>query len=74
KIFFTYIPLIWTSTMIPSLGGLGVREFTYVYFFSNYLGKENSGALSILILLGILIQSIIGGIILLFLRAPQKNR
>ncbi|HNS33091.1 MAG TPA: lysylphosphatidylglycerol synthase transmembrane domain-containing protein [bacterium] len=69
--FFTYIPLIWTATLIPSLGGLGVREFTYVYFFSPYMGEGNSAALSILVLLGIVIQSVIGGILLLFLKMPS---
>lgn len=72
--FFTYIPLIWTSTLIPSLGGLGVREFTYVYFFSRYMGEEKAAALSMLVLLAILIQSAIGGITLLFLRMPSSGR
>ncbi len=74
SLFFIYVPLIWTSTMIPSLGGLGIREFTYVYFFSGHMGKENAFALSVLVLLTIIIQSFIGAIILLFLRAPFAKK
>ncbi len=68
SLFFIYIPLIWTSTMIPSLGGLGVREFTYVYFFSASMGKENAFALSVLFLISVVIQSLIGAVIILFMR------
>lgn len=68
QLFFIYIPLIWTATIIPSIGGLGIREFTYVYFFSSSMGKENAFALSIIFLLSVVIQSIIGAIILLFLK------
>lgn len=73
SIFFTYIPIIWASTLIPSLGGLGIREFTYVYFFSNWMGAENAAALSMLILLTLIIQSIIGAVILIFLKIPERN-
>lgn len=68
SMFFIYIPLIWTATLVPSLGGLGIREFTYVYFFSSSMGKENAFALSIIFLLSIIIQSVIGAVILLFLK------
>lgn len=74
RLFFIYVPLIWTSTIIPSLGGLGVREFTYVYFFSEYMGKENAFALSVLFLLTIIVQSVIGAIILLFLKYPSTTQ
>ncbi len=73
-LFFIYIPLIWTSTMIPSLGGLGIREFTYVYFFSSYMGKENAFALSVLFLLTVIVQSAIGAVILIFLKAPSSKK
>jgi len=63
--FFVYIPLIWLSTMIPSIGGIGVREFSYVFFFKSYIGKENAFALSLIFLLSIFIQAIIGSIIFL---------
>lgn len=73
SVFFTYIPLIWTATLIPSLGGLGVREFTYMYFFSGRMGEEQAVALSILVLLSIAVQSVIGGITLLCLKMPDKK-
>jgi len=65
SVFFVYIPLIWLSTIIPSIGGLGVREFSYVFFFKSYMGKENAFALSLIFLLSIFIQAIIGSIIFL---------
>jgi len=68
NLFFIYIPLIWASTMVPSLGGLGIREFTYVYFFSGAMGKENAFALSAMFLISVLIQSIIGAFIMLLLK------
>jgi len=68
NLFYIYIPLIWTSTLIPSLGGLGIREFTYVYFFSGAMGKENAFALSVMFLINVIIQSIIGAFIILFLK------
>ncbi|MCM8830447.1 MAG: flippase-like domain-containing protein, partial [Candidatus Omnitrophica bacterium] len=68
SMFFIYIPLIWTATLVPSLGGLGIREFTYVYFFSPFIGKENAFALSIVFLLSVIIQSIIGAVIVILLK------
>lgn len=72
RIFFIYIPLIWLATVIPSLGGLGVREFSYVFFFAPYFGKEQSFALSLLVLLGILLQAGIGGLVFLTLPVRKK--
>lgn len=69
--FFIYIPLIWTSTLIPSIGGLGVREFSYIFLFSNFIGKENSYALSILVLLSIILNGIVGGIIFLTFKGEK---
>ncbi|MGC8977049.1 MAG: lysylphosphatidylglycerol synthase transmembrane domain-containing protein [Candidatus Ratteibacteria bacterium] len=63
--FFVFIPLIWTSTLIPSLGGLGVREFSYIFFFSDFIGKNNANALSFLVFLSVILNGIFGGIIFL---------
>ena len=73
NIFFIYIPLIWVATTIPSLGGLGIREFSYVFFFSGSFGKENSFALSLLVLLSILINSFIGAIIFFTLKNTRNK-
>lgn len=69
--FFIFIPLIWTSTLIPSIGGLGIREFSYIYLFSNFIGKDNAYALSLLVLLSIIFNSIIGGVIFLTFRVKK---
>lgn len=69
--FFIFIPLIWTSTLIPSLGGLGVREFTYIFLFSNFIGKQNASALSVLVLTTVILNSLIGGFV--FLTFETKN-
>ena len=66
--FFIYIPLIWVSTLIPSIGGLGVREFSYIFLFSDFIGSNNAYALSILVLLSVILNGIIGGIIFLTLK------
>jgi len=63
--FFVYIPLIWVSTLIPSIGGLGIREFSYIFLFSDFIGRENAFILSILVLLSVILNGIIGGIIFL---------
>ncbi|MCX7917478.1 MAG: flippase-like domain-containing protein [bacterium] len=71
--FFIFIPLIWTSTLIPSLGGLGIREFTYISLFSDFIGKENAYVLSLLVLTNIILNSLIGGIIFLISGIKQSK-
>jgi len=71
--FFVYIPLIWVSTLIPSIGGLGIREFSYIFLFSNFIGNENAYALSILVLLGVILNGIIGGIIFLTFKKSKNT-
>ncbi|MCX5641839.1 MAG: lysylphosphatidylglycerol synthase transmembrane domain-containing protein [Candidatus Omnitrophica bacterium] len=61
--FFTSIPLIWAFAAIPSLGGLGVRETGYLFFFQGQMGRENAFALALIILSFSLLNSIIGGLI-----------
>jgi len=73
RIFFIYVPLIWAATVIPSLGGLGVREYSYVFFFSRYLGSQTSLALSLLVLASVLLQSTAGGIVFLLMKLPAAR-
>jgi len=68
SIFFIYIPIIWLATIIPSIGGLGIREFSYVYFFAPYMGKEKAFALSLIFLFSLIIQSFIGFFIFITLK------
>lgn len=71
--FFVFIPLIWTSTLIPSLGGLGIREFSYIFLFSDFIGKQNAYALSILVLLSVILNGIIGGFFFLTFKSSQTR-
>ena len=59
---FLVFPLITTVSMLPSLGGLGVREGAFVYFLADRLGKGNAVALSILWFGILLFLSFIGGL------------
>jgi len=59
------IPIIFAITMLPvSMNGLGVREATYAYFFSQVgLSTEESIAVSIFFFLIVTLVSLIGGVI-----------
>ena len=70
-IFFLYIPLIWVAALVPSLGGLGVREFSYVLLFSASMGKEKSFALALLVLFSLILQAFIGAIIFFTFKARK---
>jgi glycosyltransferase 2 family protein len=67
-LFLLFMPLIWILTLLPlSLNGLGLREGSFIYFFSS--AGYDSELLSIISILGVLllvIQGLIGGILLLF--------
>lgn len=60
---FLIMPLIIFISMTPSVGGLGVREGAIVALFAPLTGKETAFAVSLLILLGLFIMSLIGGVI-----------
>lgn len=66
--FIVFLPIVWLISMIPiSLGGLGLREGSFVLLFMSIgMSKEMAIAISVLVLLQILIQGILGGIIFLF--------
>jgi len=52
--------------MIPSIGGLGVREGAMVAFFSPLVGRDTSFAVSLLLLFGLFIISFVGGLTYLY--------
>jgi uncharacterized protein (TIRG00374 family) len=57
------IPLVWCASLLPSLGGIGVRETAYVFFLREHLEREQAFALA-LTLLGLNIAAgIVGGVI-----------
>lgn len=63
--FFVFIPIIGAITMLPiSLGGLGLRDVTTIFFFAKAgVGKDLAFAMSLVSFFFILILGIMGGII-----------
>lgn len=61
--FLVAIPLIWASTTVPSLGGLGVRETGYLFFFQNQMGRESAFGLALIMLVFSFFNSLIGAIV-----------
>jgi hypothetical protein len=63
--FFVFIPIIGAITLLPiSLGGLGLRDATTIFFFAKAgVGKDMAFAMSLLSFSFILILGVIGGII-----------
>ena len=55
--------------MLPSIGGLGLREGAIVAFFGSMVGNEKAFGISILLLATLFLISVIGGII--YLISPQ---
>lgn len=47
-VFFLFMPLIAVISMVPSLGGLGVREAATVYLFKTYVPLDQAVALSLI--------------------------
>ena len=58
-------PLVHLFGMLPSFGGLGLREQGFQYFYKPLIGQENAGALAILYLFYLIVLSAIGGIVYL---------
>lgn len=63
---FLIMPVVTFISMVPSVGGLGVREGAMVLFFTPLAGKEMSFAMSLLFLGGLMFISLIGGCIYLW--------
>lgn len=63
--FFIFIPLIGAITFLPvSIGGLGLRDATTIYFFSKIgMAKDLAFAMSIMSFFFILIIGALGGLI-----------
>jgi uncharacterized protein (TIRG00374 family) len=63
--FLVFLPIIGAITLIPiSIGGLGLRDATTIYFFAKVgLSKDLSFAMSLLSFSFILIYGVIGGLI-----------
>ena len=64
--YFTALPLIWFTIMIPiSISGLGIREGAFIYFFSLFdVNQELGLGLSMMFFIQTLAVGSIGGILL----------
>jgi hypothetical protein len=65
--YFVYCPIINAIASIPiSIGGVGLRESAYQYFFElSHIGKQFSTALSIINWMGIILMGLACGIVYL---------
>jgi len=63
---FLIMPVVIFISMVPSIGGLGIREGAIVMFFAPLAGKEMAFAVSMLLLGMLFMISIIGGLIYLW--------
>lgn len=72
--FFILIPLIMVTSLAPSIGGLGIREGMYVYFFSSLIGKDGAGALGLIMLVLLMAMALTGGIIFAISGSLRKAR
>ena len=72
--FFIFVPIISAISMIPlTIGGLGLRDSSAVFFFSR-IGLNTSAAftLSLLSFFLIILAGIIGGIVYVFTLHPRR--
>jgi len=68
------MPVVIFISMIPSLGGLGVREGAIVAFFAPLTGSETAFAVSLLVLCGLLFIGLIGGVVYLWWGVSGRGR
>lgn len=63
--FFIFLPIVWIVTLIPiSISGLGVREGTFVFFFTQVgVAASDAVAMSLLYYSFRIITGVIGGLI-----------
>jgi len=65
--YLVFVPLVSLALLIPSIGGIGVRELSYVGLFTQVgVPAETAFAMSIVIYLATVITGLIGGVLMLF--------
>lgn len=69
KVVFLLMPIVCVITLLPSLGGLGLREGAIVALFAAFAGKEKAFGVSVLLLSILFLISLLGGII--YISSPQ---
>jgi hypothetical protein len=74
--YFLYIPIVGLITMIPvTIGGLGIRENSFVAFFTAAgLSGVQATSTSLLYLVINLIYALIGSIVFLFLKRSKVSK
>ncbi len=65
--YLVFTPLVSLALLLPSIGGLGVRELSYVGLFTQ-LGNppETAMAMSLVIYLATVVTGLLGGVFMLF--------
>ena len=69
KYILLIMPVVSVISLLPSLGGLGIREGAIVAFFGPLVGAEKAFGVSVLLLAILFMMSLIGGII--YIISPQ---
>jgi len=65
--YLVFVPLVSLALLIPSIGGIGVRELSYVGLFTQVgVPAEAAFAMSIVIYLATVLTGLIGGVLMLF--------
>ena len=65
--YLVFTPLVSLALLIPSIGGIGVRELSYVGLYTQIgVPAETAFAMSIVIYLATVITGLIGGVLMLF--------
>ena len=63
KTVFLIMPIVCIVSMLPSLGGLGLREGAMVVLFGPFIGSGKAFSLSVLLLAALLVLSLVGALI-----------
>jgi len=69
KSIFLIMPIVSAISMLPSVGGLGLRESAIVILFGPIIGFDKAFSISILLFAILFLISLVGGII--YLGSPQ---
>jgi hypothetical protein len=62
------VPLAFAVTLVPSINGLGIREGVYVFFLTPYIGRDDSFAISLLVLGVYVLSDVLAGLMYIFFK------
>jgi len=64
--YLVFVPLVSLALLLPSIGGIGVRELSYVGLFTQIgAAPEQAMAMSLIIYLATVITGLLGGVLML---------